>query len=115
MAVSPDFLDYVLEQLESLGGVAHRRMFGGVGLYRHDLFFGVIDDDLLYLKTDELTRAEFQAAGGEPFRPYRDHRTAGFSTIPADALEDPDELAAWARKALDAAERARAKKKPKKT
>jgi DNA transformation protein len=114
MAVSPDFLDYVLEQLESLGGVAHRRMFGAVGLYRHELFFGVVDDDLLYLKTDDLTRPEFEAAGGEPFRPYGDHRTASFSTMPVDALEDPDEFQAWTRKALEAAERAKAKKRKKK-
>lgn len=113
MAVSPDFLDYVLEQLESLGGITHKRMFGAVGLYRHELFFGVIDDDLLYLKTDDLIRAEFEAAGGEPFRPYGDHRTAGFSTLPAEALEDPAELAIWTRKALDAAARAKTKKKPK--
>jgi hypothetical protein len=33
MAVSEDYLQYVLEQLAGLGRVTARRMFGGVGLY----------------------------------------------------------------------------------
>jgi DNA transformation protein and related proteins len=113
MAVSPDFLDMILEHLEPLGGVTSRRMFGGIGLRRHDLFFGVIDDDVLYLKVDAETRPDFEAAGGEAFRPYKDHRTANYFTVPLEALENPDRLAGWAHKALDAAVRAQARKRPK--
>jgi DNA transformation protein and related proteins len=113
MAVSPDFLDMIMEHLEPLGGVASRRMFGGVGLRRRELFFGVIDDDVLYLKVDAETRPDFEAAGGEAFRPYKDHRTANYFTVPLEALEDPDLLVGWACKALEAAARAQAGKRPK--
>jgi len=110
MAVSPDFLDYVLEQLQPLGGVTHRRMFGGVGLSRHDLFFGLIADDVLYLKTDAANREAFQQAGSEPFRPFGGDKPMSYWSAPLEALEDPDLLAAWVGRALDAAVRAQASK-----
>jgi TfoX/Sxy family transcriptional regulator of competence genes len=55
MAVSPDFQAYVMEQLEPTRASA-RKMFGGVGLYCDGIFFGLIDDDVFYLKSDEQTR-----------------------------------------------------------
>lgn len=108
MAVSPDFLDYVLEQLQPLGGITHKRMFGGVGLSRHDLFFGLIAEDALYLKVDAVNRAEFEAAGCEPFRPFGGDKPMSYWSAPLEALEDPDVLAAWCHKALDASARAKA-------
>jgi len=109
LAVSPDYLAYVLEQLEPLGGISHRRMFGGVGLSWRDLFFALVAEDTLYLKVDDVTRADFEAAGCEPFRPFGGDRPMSYFNAPLDALEDPDALADWARKAIDAAARAKAK------
>lgn len=114
MAVSPDYLDYVLEQLEPLGGITHARMFGGVGLRRHGLFFALIADDGLYLKTDAVNRPDFEAAGCEPFKPFGGDKPMSYWTVPLDALEDPELLADWARKALEAAQRAEANKGKKK-
>ena len=111
MAVSPEFVDYILEQLQPLGGVTHRRMFGGVGLSRHDLFFALIAQDTLYLKVDDANRAEFEAAGCEPFKPFGGDKAMSYWSAPLDALEDPEVLAAWAGKGIEAAARARAKPK----
>ena len=63
MAVKTQYLAYVLEQLADLGGVRSRRMFGGVGLYRDDRFFGLIDDHVLYFKVDDSNRADYLARG----------------------------------------------------
>ncbi|MDO8381342.1 TfoX/Sxy family protein [Phenylobacterium sp.] len=109
MAVSPEFVDYVLEQLQPLGGITHRRMFGGVGLSRHDLFFALIADDTLYLKVDDANRADFEAAGCEPFKPFGGDKAMSYWCAPLEALEDPDLLAAWAGKAIEAAVRAKTK------
>lgn len=114
MAVSPDFLDYVLEQLQPLGGITHKRMFGGAGLSRHDLFFALIAEDALYLKTDAINRPDFEAAGCEPFRPFGGDKPMSYWSAPLDALEDPDVLAEWCHKALDASVRAKAPKPRKK-
>jgi len=37
-------------------------MFGGVGIYCGDLFFGLIDDDTLYFKVDDSNRSDFTHA-----------------------------------------------------
>jgi DNA transformation protein and related proteins len=105
MSVSASFRDYVLEQLSALGRVSSRRMFGGVGLYCDGQFFGLIDDDVLYLKVDDRNRGEYLARGMEPFRPYRDRpeRSMSYYQAPVDVMEDAALLANWARDSLRAA------------
>jgi DNA transformation protein len=103
MAVSDSYLTYVLEQLEALAPVQARRMFGGIGLYAEESFFGLIDDDVLYLKVDDSNRADYAARGSRPFRPLakdRDAVSMSYFEIPSDVLEDSAQLAAWARKSL---------------
>lgn len=101
MAVSDEYLAYVVDQFGPFGAVTTRRMFGGAGLYREGLFFGLIADDTLYLKVDDANRPDYEAAGMEPFRPFSEgKKTAmGFYEVPADVLEEPEELARWAEKA----------------
>ena len=111
MAVTRDYRDYVLEQLGRLGPVTARAMFGGVGVYHDGLFFALMDDDTLYLKVDDGNRAMFEAAGMGPFRPFGDERAMQYHELPADLLEDPERLRPWVDGALDAARRARRKKK----
>src|SRR4051812_28302033 len=72
MSVSPSYKTFVLEQLQVVGTVTAKPMFGGVGLYCQGLFFGLIDDDTLYLKVDDATRPEFERAGSRPFLPFGD-------------------------------------------
>ena len=105
MAVSSDFLQYVLEQLSGLGNVDFRRMFGGAGLYHDGLFFGLIADDVLYLKVDDSNREDYEHAGMRAFRPYRDREQVSMSyfEVPAGVLEDPELLTGWARKSIAAA------------
>jgi DNA transformation protein len=98
MAVSQDFLHYVLEQLAPLEGVSARRMFGGVGLYRDGAMFGLIAADVLYYKVDDSNRGEFEARGMRRFRPFadREHLSMSYYEVPAEVLEDAEECAAWA-------------------
>src|ERR1700722_12412092 len=102
MAVTADFLRYVLDQLAGLGRVIPRRMFGGVGLYHEERFFGLIAGDTLYLKVNDSNRGDYEARGMRRFRPFPDkpYWSMTYYELPADALEDPDEGAAWARKSV---------------
>jgi DNA transformation protein and related proteins len=111
MSVSDDFLSYVLEQLSGLRSLRPKRMFGAVGVYCDENFFAVIDDDVLYLKTDESTCGEYEARGMRRFMPMPDKQgSMAYYEVPADVLEDPDELAAWARKSIAVAEAVTARK-----
>jgi DNA transformation protein len=105
MSVSNDYRDFVLEQLAPAGRVTSRAMFGGVGLYLDGLFFALIDDDTLFFKTDEATRKRYESAGSKAFCPYPDQpdQSMGYWAVPAEVLEDSDELAAWAREAMGVA------------
>jgi DNA transformation protein len=105
MAVSNQYLDYLLGQLKGLGGVDARRMFGGLGLYSRGTFFGLLYKERLYFKTDDTTRPEYEARGCEGFNPRADLKSAKMTyyTVPAEVLEDEDEVVQWARKAVTAA------------
>lgn len=112
MAVSHDFLVYVLEQLARVPELTARRMFGGVGLYSGELFFGIIDDDVLYLRVDDASRAQYEERGMSPFRPYEDKPEVSMSYFeaPADVLENADALCEWAHRSVAAAASAKPKK-----
>jgi DNA transformation protein len=105
LATSNEYLQYVLEQLTGLGSVTARRMFGGTGLYLHDVFFALISHDTLYLKVDDTTRSDYLGRGMEPFRPYPDRPKTSLSyyQVPVDVLEDAQQLVEWAREAVRAA------------
>jgi DNA transformation protein len=111
MAVSSSFLAYVIDQLAGLGRVRSRRMFGGVGLYCEELFIGLLDDDVMYLKVDDSNRDDFNARGMKPFQPFRDkpEYSMSYYQVPAETIEDAEDLVRWARKAVRVAAGARAR------
>ena len=102
MAVRPQYLAYLLEQLEGVAGLRSRRMFSGVGLYSGDLFFGLIHDDTLFFKTDGATSADYIARSMPRFMPFpaRPEAVLAYHQVPADIIEDGEALCAWARKAV---------------
>lgn len=110
MARQNSYVEYTLELLEPLGPVQARAMFGGWGVYLGGRMFGLIIEERLYLKTDELTRPRFEAAGGEPFvydaGKGRKPVTLSYWTPPPDAADDALALLPWARRAVEAAQRA---------
>jgi DNA transformation protein len=113
MAVSSEYIEYVREQLASLGRVTSRRMFGGVGLYANGLFFAILDGDRLYFKTDDSNRADYEARGSKPFAPFPDkpEMKMNYHEVPSDLLDDAEDLTRWAKKAVAVALSAASKKK----
>lgn len=94
----------MVDQLEPLGDVLSRSMFGGVGLYCRGVFFGIIAGDVLYLKADDGNRSDYERAGMAPFKPYADRAgTMQYYAVPVGVLETTPELVEWARKAVAAA------------
>ena len=106
MPVSDEYLTYVVDQLECLGPVQARRMFGGAGLYFEGLFFAIVADDVLYFKVDDSNRGDYEAVGMGPFQPFPDKKAVmQYYEVPIDVLENRDTLRDWAGKALSVAER----------
>ena len=93
------FKDFVLDQLDGLRGVTCRAMFGGYGLYRGEVFFGIIHKGRLYFKTDDAGRETYRARGMKPFRPSAKQTLKTYYEVPVEIVEDTDQLIAWARQA----------------
>jgi len=100
---SASFERFVLDQLVDLGPVTSRKMFGGMGLYCDDVFFGIVARDELYLKVDDRTRGRYERAGMHPFKPYPGRPTTmKYYGVPLEVLESSVELTRWAQEAVRA-------------
>jgi len=109
---SRDFVAFAVELLSRVGPVRARAMFGGHGIYCGDLMIGLVDDDEIFLKTDDGTRPRFEAEGCRQWvytGGKREMRTSYFRP-PDAAHESPEDMEPWGRLALEAARRAAAAK-----
>ena len=111
MRVSAGFRDFVLDQLAGTNSLRARAMFGGVGLYAEDVFFGILAADVLFFKVGDTNRREYETAGSSPFRPYADRAmTMPYYDVPIVVLEDAVMLGEWAARAVAAARTAKTAK-----
>ncbi len=85
------------EKLASIGKISTKRMFGGHGLFHDGKMFGMIDSKgQRYLKADDSLKAKFEAKGAEK------HKRMPYYSIPANVVDDLDELLSWAKSAINA-------------
>jgi DNA transformation protein len=111
MRVTEGFRAFVLEQLADVESVRARAMFGGVGLYAGDVFFGLVAADTLYLKVGDSNRRQYETADMTAFQPYSDKpMTMSYYQVPARVLEDRHALTEWARASVRVAARAPSRK-----
>jgi DNA transformation protein len=85
-------------------------MFGGAGIYRDGIMFGLIDGArAIFLKADDASAAAFRDAGCRPFIYEKDGRRVEMSywSLPDAALDDSEMLRHWAELAYGAAQRAK--------
>jgi len=108
MPVSEEYLDYLLDQMNGLGTMTVRKMFGGAGLYLDGIFFAIVAEDLLYFKVDDTNLSDYLSAGMTKFHGLR------YYEVPAEVLEDSEALGEWADKAVAVAIRKAEEKKKKK-
>lgn len=117
MAATPAFLETIADLLSALGRISTRRMFSGAAIYADGQVFALVLDDVLYLKSDAATAADFEAEGCDPFSyDTRDGRRVltSYRRAPDRLLDEPDDLEVWARAALEVSRRAAATKASKK-
>jgi DNA transformation protein and related proteins len=109
--VDPEFIRDLFAQF---GPVTVRRMFSGAGIFRDGLMLGLVVRDVIYLKADATNVADFEREACKPFT-YTRGKASGrpsqhalpYWRLPEYLYDDPDELAEWAGRAFEAAERKR--------
>lgn len=103
------------ELFETVGGVSHRKMFGGVGFFRDGIMFALIADERFYFRVDDGNEAAFVAEGC-PAWTYlgRDRQMAmPYRLAPERLFDEAEEFRDWALAAFAAARRAKAAPKGK--
>jgi DNA transformation protein len=112
MRVKSSLATYVTEQLAFLGRISNRAIFGGVGIFIEERLLGIVINECLYLHTDKSNIEDYLARGMEQFKPYPNafDLTTDHHRVPAEIVEDPQQLKAWGERSLIAAiEAAKAK------
>ena len=113
MARDREFEAMLSETLAPLGPVIVKGMFGGSGLFLDGLMFALIADGVLFFKSDDATRADFDAECCGPFTYTRKGGQATLTSYwqaPERLLDEPDELVRWGRNAFGVARRAASRK-----
>jgi len=109
------FFEYVVDLLSTMGEIRFRAMFGGYGIYKGDLMFALIANDVLYFKVDDINRPKFESDDLCPFvynggkKPIK----MSYYEAPQEGLDDGSILCKWGEDAFEAALRSK-KTKPKK-
>ncbi len=104
-----EFVENLNDVFGQFGSIAVRRMFGGYGVYHDGLMFGLVADDVLYLKADEESVGRFIDLGLDPFEYEKNGARIKMSyyMAPESIFENPEQAKEWAALAFDAALRAR--------
>ena len=98
-------------------GHRRARCSAATALYVDGLFFGIVDDDVLYLRVDDAQPRRVR--GARPAAPFefmtQDGKRQAMSYLraPDEALDSADAMRPWLRSAMGAALRAASAARPK--
>ena len=93
-----NYLDYILQDvLGHIEGLHHRAMFGGVGIYKDGVIFGLIYDNQLYFKVNNANRSRYESADSHPFTYDSNGKQVQLSywAVPESVMEDSDAVSDW--------------------
>lgn len=104
MTQNDTFVEFVCDQLNGLDAVTYKSMFGGYGIYCGSVFFAIAYRGVLYFKTNERTRPKYETWDSGPFQPNAKQTLRSYYEVPADRLEDAEQLHELAEEAVQVAE-----------
>ena len=110
-----EYVEYLKEVFSEFGSVEPRRMFGGYGIFHKGLMFGLVADEVLYLKADEAIAKYFTERELEQFSYEKQGKAFKMSyyMAPEDIFDDLEEAKVWANRSFAAAVRSSKPKKKK--
>lgn len=100
-----EFVDFLQEVFEKFGVIQARKMFSGYGLYYDGVMFGLVADEMLYLKADAASARFFEVRNLPQFSYARGDKIVKMSyyLAPEEIYDDREEAAIWAHRSFEAA------------
>ena len=95
--MSVDYLKYILDLLSHCDSITSRAMFGGYGIYKNGVIFGIIAHDELYFKVDQSNIELYKKHQSEAFTFKTKGRVSKMSywKVPLLVMEDEVQLKNW--------------------
>lgn len=109
MPVDQTYKTFIEDQLSLFSGFTSKNMFGGVGYFKDELMFGAIMDNVFRLKADAENVGDYEERGMGPHAVKGRKMSMPYYQVPEDVIDNREELASWANKALEAARRGKKK------
>ncbi|MEL6521952.1 MAG: TfoX/Sxy family protein [Pseudomonadota bacterium] len=104
MSVTDSEIARALELFEGVGGITHRKMFGGLGLYSEGTIFAIVmSDGTIRLKGAGDMIKRFEGLGMDKWtyqRPGQKASSMPYWTLSDEMLDDPEAASALAKEAL---------------
>ena len=105
--------DHLIDLFAEFGPITLKRMFSGYGIVADGVNFAMALRSGIIFRVDDQTVQRYDAEGCKPFQYSTRTRTVivqSYRVLPERLYDDPEELAVWAREAVEAAHRAKLKK-----
>jgi len=93
MAVTQEFLDHIIEQIDNAGVITAKKMFGGYHVYSDGKLFALVIDNKLFVKITDSGKEFAQGVTQVPAFP----KTKILSFLIEDQLEDREWLSTLIR------------------
>ena len=108
-----EFVEYLKDVFVHFGPIRVRRMFGGYGIFHEGVMFGLVADELLYLKADASSASHFETRGLAQFEYDKGKKIVKMSyyRAPDEIFDNPQKASIWAHRAWEAALRSKLKTK----
>lgn len=105
------FMEFLCGQMDGISGLEAKRMFGAYGLYSDNVFFGIVYQGMLFLKTDEESRKRYIQRGMEALHVSEKQKMGNYFQVPVDVIEDEELLMDWAAESVRVSKAIKSKKR----
>ena len=96
-----NFKDKIKSQLEFLGSIKSKNMFGTMAFSQEGIFFASIESGKLYFKVDETTVKEFESYNMPPLTKHG--KSLDYYQVPEKILSNTASFQDWTKKAVKSA------------
>lgn len=85
----------IVSSLQPIGDISSKKMFGGHGIFCHGKMFAMVNSKAEgYFKLNDLNKADFESFNAPK------HSKMPYAKLPAEVLQNEEQLLAWAYKAI---------------